>query len=412
MTRILDLITYNWPLKVMAIALAALLYGGLVLSQNAQSRDVSVPIRAVSQPDRTIVIGALGEVSEIRYFIANQADVTVTSANFTAVVDLSQVAPSSQAQSVRVTVESADPRIQVLSFTPAFVTVRLEPVDTKVVSVVVLPGPVPDGLDVRPPESSIETATVRGAKSDIARVSSVRAVVPIDTSGIDIDRDFPLAPVDELGEPVRGVDVEPASVRVTMVVFKDRQTASVPIVPAIVGTLTPGFEVVRVSLSSPVVSLEGDAADLADVANARTAPITVEGRTGDFAVDVGFDLPPGVTAVEPTTVKVQVFVRAVTESRTFNAGIVAEGARSDRTYALSVEQALVTIGGSPPDLERLSGASLILTANVVDLDVGVHVVPLELKVAAGLTVAAISPATVTVTITPQSSASPAPSAGG
>ena len=408
MSRILGALTYNWPLKLMAIALAALLYAGLVLSQNTQSRDVSVPIEGSNQPAGTILIGSLGEVSEIRYFVTDQSNVAVTSSNFSAHVDLGQVQPGPASQSVRVSVESADPRIQVLSNTPAFVSVKLEQVEPKVVSVVVVPGPIPSGLDVSPPQQSINTATVRGAQSDIARVTQVRAVVPVDTSGIDIDRDFPLTPVDELGEPVRSVDVEPSSVRVTMTVFKDRTTATVPIVPGVTGNLAAGFEVARVTLSVPVVSLEGDAADLANIATASTEPISIEGRTTDLDTTVGFALPQGVTAVAPQQVRVHVFVRAVLESRTFSAGIVMNGARADRAYALSTGQTQVTIGGSPADLDRLSGATISASANVADLDVGVHQVTLTLSVQAGLNVIAISPETVTVTVTAVAAASASP----
>jgi YbbR domain-containing protein len=410
-SRLLGAIVYNWPLKLMALALSSLLYAGLVFSQNVQTRPVSVQIEAANQPAGTILIGSLPEVTDVRYFVTNQTDVTITSANFSAKVDLAQVQAGPQSQSVPVVVESADPRIQVQSATPAFVSVRLERVEPKVVPVVVVPGAVPSGLEIRPPQQSLQTATVRGAESDIARVTQVRAIVPIDASGIDVDRDFPLTPVDELGEPVRGVDVEPTTVRVTMVVFKDRTTATVPIVPAVVGNLGAGFEVVRVSASAPVVSLEGDAADLANLTTARTHPISIEGRTSDLDTTVGFDLPSGVIAVSPQQVEVHVFVRAVSESRTFNAGIVVTGARADRTYALSVDQALLTIGGSPPDLDRLSGAQLTVSANVAGLDVGTHDVTLTISVQAGLSVLAISPATVTVTITSAASPAPSPSGG-
>jgi YbbR domain-containing protein len=196
-----------------------------------------------------------------------------------------------------------------------------------------------------------------------------------------------------------------------MVVFKDRTTASVPIVPAIVGNLGEGFEVARVSLSVPVVSLEGDAADLASIATASTAPISIEGRTSDLDTTVAFDLPQGVIAVAPQQVRVHVFVRAVTGSRTFNAGIVITGRRADRTYALSLDQALLTIGGSPADLDRLSGATLFVSADVADLDIGSHQVALTISVQAGLSVTMISPAVVTVTVGAPPGPAPSPSAG-
>jgi YbbR domain-containing protein len=408
MSRLLGALTYNWPLKLMALALATLLYAGLVVSQNAQTRPVTVQIEGANQPAGTILIGSLGEVSEISYLVTDQSNVTIASSNFSAHVDLAQVQPGPDSQSVRVVVESADPRIQVLSATPAFVSVKLEKVEPKVVPVVVVPGTVPNGLDIKPPVQSIQTATVRGAETDIARVTQVRAVVPIDTSGIDIDRDFPLSPVDALGEPVRGVDVEPSTVRVTLVVIKDETSATVPIAPKVVGNLGEGFEVARVSLSVPVVSLTGDALDLADIATVSTLPISIEGRTSDLDTTVLFDLPQGITAADPKQVQVHVFVRAVTESRTFNAGIVLTGQRADRTYGLSLGQVQVTIGGSPAFLDGLSGAGISVSANVAGLDVGEHQVTMSISLEAGLSVLAISPETVTVTVSPVA----APSASG
>ncbi|MEO5940006.1 MAG: CdaR family protein [Candidatus Limnocylindrales bacterium] len=410
MTRVIGAIIYNWPLKVMAIALAMLLYGALVIAQNQQSHPAFVPIQAANQPAGTIVIGPLGEVTEVSYLVRDQANVAFTSANFNATVDLAQVAPGPQTQSVRVVVQSADPRIQVLSAVPEFVSVKVERVVSKRVPVNVVPGPVPDGLDIKAPQQSIESATVRGAQSDVARVTSLRADVAIDTSGLDVDRDFPLAPIDDLGERVRGVEAEPTSVRVTMDVFKDQTAKTVPIVAVFSGDPAPGFEVVRVGVSAPVVSLQGEASDLADIVNAQTAPVSVEGRSSDLDETVAFVLPTGVTAVTPTTVQVHVVIRPVSESRTFNAGVVVIGGRADRTYTLSVPQALLTIGGSPPVLDRLSGAALVLNADVTGLDVGAHQISLAISLEAGLSIVAISPATVTVTIGLAVPASAAPSA--
>jgi YbbR domain-containing protein len=415
-TRILNAIVYNWPLKLAAIALATILYGGLIVTQNAQTRGVSIPIEVLrdSQPADTILIGELGSVTEIRYLVSD-SDVAITSSNFTATVDLSQLRPGPQAQSVRVVVQSADPRIDVLSATPAFVSVHLETVDEKDVSVVVAPGQVPTGLSIDQPTQSIRTAKVRGAQSDIARVTSVRAVVQVDASGISIDRDIPLTPVDQLGEVVRGVDVVPATVHVTMNVFEDRSTATVRIVPVVTGAPAPGFEVTAVSTSLPVLTIKGDAVDLKDVPTAQTKPVSVDGRSEDFDLSVGFDLPATVTPVTAEAVIVHVTIRPLSESRSFSAGIVLTGARGDRTYSLSTGQAIVTIGGSPADLDRLTGSTIALTADVAGLDVGSHEVKLTIVLQAGLNLVAISPSTVVVTVAPSGTAasgSPAAPSGG
>jgi YbbR domain-containing protein len=123
-------------------------------------------------------------------------------------------------------------------------------------------------------------------------------------------------------------------------------------------------------------------------------------------VTVGFALPSGVSAVDPTTVKVHVALRPVTQSRNFTAGIVVNGGRADRLYVLSVPDAVVTIGGSPADLDRLSGSALSLTADVTGLDSGTHQVNLSISLQSGLSVIAIRPAAVTVTVGDAPTASP------
>lgn len=415
MSRILGAIVYNWPLKVAALSLATLLYMGLIFSENAQSRDVSIQINplAGSQPPNTILIGELGFVTNIRYFVADQSNVAITPANFTATVDLSELKASSTPQSVRVQVASADPRIQVLTVTPAFVAVHLETLQRRDVPVDIEPGPVPSGLAIEDPKPSLQTATVIGASSSIAQVVAVRATVTVDASGVDVNRDIPLIPVDELGARVNGVDVEPTTVHVTMAVFPNLETATVPITPSIVGSLPPGFDLGRVTVSSPSVAIKGSAADLAKVADLSTQPISLDGRTADFDATVGFDAPGGVSVLRPQTVTVHVQIRAVSTSRTFTAGIVLAGARADREYTLSAPQVALTIGGSPADLDRLNGANLALTANVADLEPGSHTVPLSIQLQAGLAVVAISPPSITVTVSvPSGSPAPVPSASG
>jgi YbbR domain-containing protein len=278
-----------------------------------------------------------------------------------------------------------------------------------------VPGAPPTGLDIETPKADRETVTVRGAQSDVARVAAARVSVPVDASGTDVDRDFPLVPIDELGEPVRGVDSQPSTVRVTMAVIEDRTTATVPIAPVVTGRPGAGFEVIRVTTDVPTVSLEGDKKDLATVDTASTEPVSIEGQTSDVVATVAFALPSGVSAVSPKSVEVHVVIRPIVESRSFSAGVVLAGTRSDRTYALSVPAALVTIGGAPADLDRLSGATLSLAADVAGLDSGVHEVGLTIdlsKIGSGLSLVAISPATISVTVGAGGSPAPPPSGGG
>jgi hypothetical protein len=91
-SRALALVVHNWPLKLAAIALATLLYVGVVLTQDVQRWTNRVPITPQSlAPDAVLVSITPSEVTEIRYIAPS--GVQVGAGTFTATVDLSAVDP-------------------------------------------------------------------------------------------------------------------------------------------------------------------------------------------------------------------------------------------------------------------------------------------------------------------------------
>ncbi|MBI3751886.1 MAG: hypothetical protein HY263_09565, partial [Chloroflexi bacterium] len=177
----------------------------------------------------------------------------------------------------------------------------------------------------------------------------------------------------------------------------------------VAGTPAAGFEVASIVVDPIVVSVQGDANDLAAIDRADTAPISVSGASSDVSVSVALSLPNGVEALGTGSVNVTVRLRPVTSTRTFQAGLVLVGASADRVYALSTDAVLVTIGGSVADLDRLSGASLVLTLDVTGLGPGSHSIVPDANLTTGLSLISIAPSPVIVTIT-LPPPSPAPTA--
>ena len=410
MPRIVRFVIHNWPLKLAAIGLATLLYGGLVLSQTSKDFPGSVPINPVNAPVDVIVLSTLGSVTSVSYVAPPDLGLRIDSATFEATVDLAGVDPTGGPVSMSVQVESVDPRIQVLDFTPRAITVTLDRVSSKSVPIrAVLVGPIPSGLDVSAPIVDGNTATVTGAQSVIADVTEAQAGYRIDASGIDINELVHLVPVDADGTELAQVDVEPADVRVHVAVFSDRRSKSLPVKPNVTGTPAAGFEVASVEVSPPIVSVEGDANDLAGIDRADTEPISISGASSEVTQIVELVLPDGVQALGAGTVQVTVTLRPVTATRSFEAGLVLVGARADRVYALSTGRVIVTIGGSLADLDRLSGAALVLSLDVTGLDVGTHSVTASANLQTGLTLVGVNPNPIDVTIT-SPAVTPGPSA--
>jgi len=397
--RVVAVVVHNWPLKLAAIGLATLLYAGLVLSQSAQRTDVRVSIVPRNQPtDAYLVDIQPTDVTEIRYFAPPEVG-RVSSASFSAFVDLAAVDPAAGPTLVAVQVEVTDARIRIIDFQPTSVRVELDPLTSKTVPVEVDRGTVPDGLQVGEPELSSTDATVSGPASVLDRVTAAVARVIIDPSGLDVDRDVQLVPVDALGEVVTPVDVNPESVHVKIRVGSDVESRTLPIDPIIIGTPANGFEVASVTVEPTVVTVQGDADSLAALERVDTDPISVAGARTELAVTATLSLPSGVEPLGSGEVQVTVVIRAVSGSRTFSAGILLSGARDDRTYALSTDRVAVVIGGRVSQLDRLDPTAFSATVDVAALAPGSHSVPVVVaNLPAGLSIISIDPPAITVIV--------------
>lgn len=414
MKRIAGFIVHNWPLKLAAIGLATLLYGGLVVSQTTQPFTGNVPIEIEHAPGDVIVLSNPGAVTRIQYVAPQNLGLRIDSSTFRATIDLTDVQATGDRVSLNVAVEAVDPRIQVLDFEPRAIVLTLDRVGTKSVPIRAVLGPVPSGLDAGLPVVEGSIATVSGPQSVVNLVTEVQARIVVDASGIDVNQLVSLLPVDANGEVLTPVDVEPAQVRVRVPVFTDRRSKTLPVTPNVIGTPAAGFEVASIELDPSAVSVEGDANDLAGLDRADTLPISVSGASSQVTQIVGLALPDGVQALGSGTVQVTIKLRPVTGTRTFEAGLVLVGARSDLVYGLSVDRVLVTIGGSVADLDRLSGITLVLSADVTGLEPGTHSVAVSANLATGLMLLGASPNPIEVIVSsaaasPGSSPSPAPS---
>ena len=419
MRRILGRIVHNWPLKLAAVGLATLMYGGLALSQNTQTFPGVIPARYVNEPTNTVISPSTPPpVRQVRYFAPT--DVSVATSSFVATIDLSSIGTTTGVVSAPVSVTSPDSRVRVLGWEPTFVTIDVDRLISRAgVPVKVTHGPVPDGLTLGPTVVDPVTVTVSGAATIVDKVDAVRADVEIQSSGIDVDEEVELVPIDKLGNALSPLDVTPATAHVTIAVFSDRQTRTLPVNPVITGQPAAGFEIASVTVVPSVALVAGDADQISQLTRVDTAPVSMTGVSDDETVRVSLALPTGVVAVGDDTVTVTIDIRPVTATRTFDAGLRLVGARSDLRYTLSTDRVLVTIGGSTADLDRLSASTLIVDLDVAGLAPGPHDVPVSANLPTGLTLVAASPPKVTVTITsvpaasaaPNTAPSPSPSGG-
>ena len=403
--RAVRVVVHNWPLKLAAIGLATLLYIGLVATQGSSTYPGPIPITIVHQPADTVVTNQLKDVEQIRYVAP--ADVgRLTADDFRATVDLTNVQPTGLPTNVGVSVVASDPRVTILDVVPRSIQVVLDQSISALVPVDVVRGPAPPGVDVGETTYTPQQVTVLGASTAVNQVVAVRVNVTLDPNGLDFDREVEGTPVDASGAAVTGVEVSPRTIHVTIPLFTNKQSRSVPVNPVLTGTPAPGFRVSSVEVSPLTVSVEGDADQLAILTAADTAPVAIFGATRDVAAVVTLALPTGVVPVGASTVAVTVHITAVTETRTFTAGLRLDGEDPTLTYTPSVASVLLTLYGSTADLDQLAAAPVVVALDVAGLPPGKHQLSVVPSLPSGITVVAIEPSSVAVTIAAQPSPGP------
>jgi len=404
----------NWHLKLSALLLATVLYTGIVFSGAFDEATIQVRIEQVNQPANSYVLtGDLGFV-QVRYRAAQELlGNVVAEAAFVARVDLSSYdmddAPAPQVLDVEV--RSLNESIEVLSVEPATVRVEIDRRDQRMVPVEVDFGTVPDGLEVDPPELSENEVQVRGPASVVAQVDRVVALVNIDASGIDFDRPVTVVPVDIEGQPIGVglVEAEPQTISVRIDVQAVEETRTVPVRPDIDGTPAPGFALEALTVDPSVVTLRGLPADLADIPEVVTEPLSIDGLSEDQEFEAQLVLPDDVELVDAEpVVTVGVTLVPSVSSRTFVVGVICENAGSNACLP-GIEQLSLTLSGPGDALSGLEGSDLTPVIDAAGLAPGSYSLnPIIPALPEGVELIGISPGAVPVTIVAPQTPTPEP----
>ena len=303
MTRVIGVIVNNWPLKLAAVGLATLMYGGLAFSQSSQQLDTVIPVEVRGQADGTYLLTQPDPVTTIRYLAPS--GVRPITSTFEAWIDLEGIEAGSGPTSVPVHVRSIDERISVTGFEPDRLTIDLDTVAERTVPVAVPKVAPPENMELGPTTVDPTAVTISGPASVVARVVEARANVLIQ-SGIDVDQEVNLVPVDADGNAVAQVKVDPATARVKIPVFSNKESRTLTISPLVTGDPPPGFELVSATASPQVVTVEGDIDDLEPLVSIDTAPVSIGGISADTTLETTLALPTGVVALDVDTVRVAI----------------------------------------------------------------------------------------------------------
>ena len=401
----------NWALKLGAVALATILYTGLVFSGSfSEDSFQGVPVTALGQPQGTYLLTqGLGTV-DIRYRIATGAPARVTPGSFAVTIDLAayDMLQAPQVQALPIHVRAVSDGLEVLSYSPSTVSVEIDRLDEAQVPVAVDSGVVPAGLEISTPQLSVDDVTASGPQSLLRRVDRALATVRIDPSGIDCCGQVDLVAVDIDGRRVESVELNPSTVRVEIDVSTVETSRTVPIRPLLTGAPAAGFEVGTVTADPSVVTLRGAPEVLAAIGEVLTEPISLSGSNTTLRATGTLVIPDGARLADPAASEpiILVQIRETVATRTLLLGVVCTGAPSGSACLPQIGQVAVTVRGTVSDLDALDSTDLTAVLDVTGLGPGDHLIQPTVALPSGVTQLTISPLSVTVTIVPP--ATPAP----
>jgi YbbR domain-containing protein len=402
----------NWHLKLAAAGLALILYTGFVYSGSfSETTFNGAPIRTLGLPDGGYLLTQqLGSV-DIRYRLA--ADATrVTADSFAVTVDLGSydMDHPAQPQALSVTVDSLQDGLEILDFSPKTVPVQIDRLGTKRVRVMIDTGVVPEGLQIGTPVVDVRDVEAAGPESQLSRLDHAVARVVVQQSGIDVEAQVPLVPVDIDGQTLDSVDLTPQNVSVSIDVQTVETSKTVPITLVVTGSPASGYEVGAVSIVPSIVTLRGTPDVLAGITEVRTQAVSVTNATETVTAAPEIVVPEGVRLADgqDATPSVSVQVRATIVTRTFLVGVVCQGAPSGSACLPQLTQVALTVRGEFAVIDGLDPALVTPILDVSGLGPGSHDVSVGVVLPSGVEFVSISPGIVTVVIELPATPTPAP----
>jgi len=402
----------NWHLKLAAAGLALILYTGFVYSGSfSETTFNGAPIRTLNLPDGGYLLTQqLGSV-DIRYRLA--ADSTrVTADSFAVSVNLASydLDHPAQPQALAVTVDSLQDGVQILDFSPKTVPVAIDRLGTKRIRVLVDTGTVPEGLQIGTPVLDVREVDAVGPESQLSRLDHAVARVVVQESGIDVEAQVPVIPVDIDGQTLDSIQLTPANASVSIDVQTVETSKTVPIVPVVSGSPATGYQVGAVSVVPTVTTLRGTPDVLAAITEVRTQSVSVANATQTVSARPEIVVPEGARLAEgqESTPSVSVQVRAVVVTRTFLLGVVCRGEPAGSACLPQITQVAVTVRGEYPAIEAIDPASLTPILDVSGLGAGAHDVSAVVVLPTGVELVSISPGIIGVIIELPATPPPAP----
>lgn len=321
--------------------------------------------------------------------------------NLRAVIDLSGLEPGTHSIPVQVQVNLRP--IKIVSYAPRSVTVTLERLSTRTISIdLVTSGEPAVGYQAGLPTLSQSSTVISGPESLVESVQKVEAVLDLTQTFETVNRTISLQALDANAAPISGLTLTPDRITVTLPISQKGGYRNVVVKVVTTGEVTSGYRLTNISVFPPAVTVfSNDPTAIANLPGyVETMPLDLTNVKDDLDISLPLNLPENVTIVGDQTVLVRVGIAAIQSSLPLsNQPITVIGLAPNLKATLSPDVIDLILSGPLPLLDSLKEGDVTISIDVSGLTIGTHQLEPKIEVSvAEIKVESVLPGTIEVTL--------------
>jgi len=391
LNKLKDFFTKNWPVKLISLVFAMLLWGYVMMETNPDRTKIITEIPVSFSGENELHergFAVRGDHDEILRSVTARVSVELTkytgldASDVSATVSLRSI---SKAGTYKLKVNSTCADGTVLSVSPSEIVVEVDELATRIVPIeVAYSGELPEGYWKSEPTLGSQTISVSGPADDVSVVSKAICTIDLEERTSSCNESILLNYVDAAGESVSSslfLNQLP-SVVVKMDVLR-MITVPVRAREAVLGgdSLAANYEIYDVVSTPPAVRLVGSESALAGITGIDIEQIDVSGSSSSVQVPVTLTAPEGTVLLDPPEATVYVDIREIQETVELQ-GVKIEirGLEDGLTAELSETESDIAITGKISHMRRLERKDVAIYADLTGLAPGSYEVELSVAV--------------------------------
>ncbi len=370
-----------------------------------------IPLQVIGQDPSLVVTSELPSTVEVSLRAPRSVwdSLIAREDSVRAILDLTGLSAGEHTMNVQITVDRRP--YQLVLVNPTTLTVDLESVATQTYPLVLsLAGQPAAGYQAGDASMDLTEVAVSGPESLIQQVGQARVVVNLDGIRESIDESLQIQVVDAQNKALKGLTINPESVRVNIPISLLGGFRDVAVKVIVQGQQAAGYRIENISVFPPVITVSAENPELVNALPGvvETQPLDLQDRHEDVSTRLSLNLPDNITIIGSKTVQVQVNISPIQTSLTLsNQPINIIGLSEGLSAQVFPQSVDVIISGPVPVLDALTSKEITVSVDCKELDVGVY--QLEPKVnplVDNVSVESILPSTVEVVIALPSTATP------